>query len=155
MKRLTQCVYEHYIDEDETTTVKEYCLDKSIEFDEFTTLEIPRKVYNCLGMIEDLVEKYNLEDVPSLCKFVDAAQEIVALQIGYVEVIRKENLGLYRALYEQLEKEDIENVASRIDYLTNQNNSCVTDLYKANKIIERLRKQLEDTVDNKFNGEDK
>ena len=42
----------------------------------------------------------------------------------------KKSFALFVALYNELEKDDPENVASRIDYLTKQDNGQLCDYYK-------------------------
>ena len=58
------------------------------------------------------------------------------------EVDNKRAFRLYSVLYEQLEKEDCENVASRIDYLTGKDYSDICELYKTAKNIKQHDKEL-------------
>ena len=58
------------------------------------------------------------------------------------EVDNKRAFILYSVLYEVLEKQDDENVASRIEYLTRENYSDLCDMYKAAKNIKQHDKEL-------------
>lgn len=58
------------------------------------------------------------------------------------ELDNKRAFRLYSVLYEQLEKEDCENVASRIDYLTGKDYSDICELYKTAKNIKQHDKEL-------------
>ena len=60
-----------------------------------------------------------------------------------IEKLKSHNIALFAALYQILEKEDDENVSSRIDQLTAQNNSYTSDLYKCNNWRDKLDKALQ------------
>lgn len=53
----------------------------------------------------------------------------------------KKALALFSALYDVLKEQDPENVSSRIDYLTKQNNGDISDFYKEHKV---LKQQLDE-----------
>ena len=59
------------------------------------------------------------------------------------EVDNKRAFRLYSVLYEQLEKEDCENVASRIDYLTGKDYSDICELYKTAKNLKQHDQELD------------
>ena len=49
----------------------------------------------------------------------------------------KNALALFSALYDILEEQDPENVSSRIDYLTKQDNGAISDFYKEHKVLKQ------------------
>ena len=59
-----------------------------------------------------------------------------------LEEQREKTFILYSLLYQELEKQDIENVASRIDYLTGKDYSDICELYKIAKNIKQHDKEL-------------
>ena len=56
-------------------------------------------------------------------------EELDALRVENAK-LKQEALALFSVLYEIIEKDDPENVSSKIDYLTKQNNSSLSDAYK-------------------------
>lgn len=58
------------------------------------------------------------------------------------EVDNKRAFRLYSVLYEQLEKEGCENVASRIDYLTGKDYSEMCEMYKTAKNLKQHDREL-------------
>lgn len=76
-----------------------------------------------------------------------------------LEEQREKTFILYSLLYQELEKQDSENVASRIDYLTGKDYSEMCELYKTAKnlkqhdrelvkeVCEKIRKTIASTVD--------
>ena len=58
------------------------------------------------------------------------------------EVDNKRAFRLYCMLYDMLEKQDPENVASRIDYLTGKDYSEMCEMYKTAKNIKQHDKEL-------------
>lgn len=75
-----------------------------------------------------------------LQKQFDKDMEIEQLKQQLAEK-EKNALALFSALYDILEEQDPENVSSRIDYLTKQNNGAISDFYKEHKV---LKQQLAD-----------
>ena len=63
-----------------------------------------------------------------------------------LEEQREKTFILYLLLYQELEKQDIENVASRIDYLTGKDYSDICELYKIAKNIKQHDKELVEKV---------
>lgn len=61
MKRLTECIDSHFLDNGEM--VKEYDLNKSTELNQFSCMDIPNAVYDKLGTLEDIMEKYDIESM--------------------------------------------------------------------------------------------
>lgn len=60
------------------------------------------------------------------------------------DVEQRKSLALYSALYQVLEKEDAENVSSRIDQLTKQDNGEINDIFKENRVLQAKVKELEE-----------
>ena len=68
------------------------------------------------------------------------------------ELDNKRAFRLYCMLYDMLEKQDPENVASRIDYLTGKDYSDICELYKIAKNIKQHDKELVAKVLEKVRG---
>lgn len=64
------------------------------------------------------------------------------------EIDNKRAFRLYAVLYDVLEKQDSENVASRIDYLTGKDYSEMCELYKTAKNIKNHDKEVLDNQNN-------
>ena len=98
---------------------------------------------------EELVEKKCLERALSACnrqndEFSDMIKKLVNEKEELKQQLsekEKNALALFSALYDILEEQDPENVSSRIDYLTKQNNGAISDFYKEHKV---LKQKLED-----------
>lgn len=58
----------------------------------------------------------------------------------------KNALALFSALYDILEEQDPENVSSRIDYLTKQNNGAIGDFYKEHKVLKQELEEKEKEI---------
>lgn len=67
------------------------------------------------------------------------SQSDVDMLLDRIECLQEDNVALYSALYEVLEKIDSDNVASRIDQLTKQNNAELCDIFKCFRVNDRLR----------------
>lgn len=65
-ERLTECIDSHLLDNGEM--VKEYSLNSKIELNHFSCMDIPNAVYDKLGELEDILEKYGIESVEELEK---------------------------------------------------------------------------------------
>lgn len=63
-------------------------------------------------------------------------------ELNEQEIDNKRSFILYSVLYQILEKQDPENVASRIDYLTGKDYSDICELYKIAKNIKQHDKEL-------------
>ena len=57
-ERLTECIDSHLLDNGEM--VKEYSLNSKIELNHFSCMDIPNAVYDKLGELEDILEKYGI-----------------------------------------------------------------------------------------------
>lgn len=68
------------------------------------------------------------------------------------EIDNKRAFRLYSVLYEELEKQDPKNVASRIDYLTGKNYNDICELYKTAKNIKTHDRELVAKVLEKVRG---
>ena len=58
-ERLTECIDSHLLDNGEM--VKEYSLNSKIKLNHFSCMDIPNAVYDKLGKLEDILEKYDLK----------------------------------------------------------------------------------------------
>lgn len=66
MKRLTMFVNSHLLDNGKLD--KEYDLNNKIKLNEYGCMDVPNAVYNKLGELEDVLEKWHIED---LDKFIE------------------------------------------------------------------------------------
>ena len=82
----------------------------------------------------------------SFFKIRDLDTEILELKQQLAEK-DKNALALFSALYDILEEQDPENVSSRIDYLTKQNNGTISDFYKEHKVLkQKLEEKDQDKI---------
>lgn len=58
-ERLTECIDSHLLDNGEM--VKEYSLNSKIKLNHFSCMDIPNAVYDKLGELEDILEKYGVD----------------------------------------------------------------------------------------------
>lgn len=65
-ERLTECIDSHLLDNGEM--FKEYGLNSKIELNHFSCMDIQNAVYDKLGELEDLLEKYGVESVEEISK---------------------------------------------------------------------------------------
>lgn len=65
-ERLTECIDSHLLDNGEI--VKEYSLNSKIKLNHFSCMDIPNAVYDKLGELEDIMEKYHCNDIEELEK---------------------------------------------------------------------------------------
>lgn len=61
MERLTMLVNSHLLDNGKLD--KEYDLNNKIQLNEYSCMDIPNAVYNKLGELEDVLEKYGIENL--------------------------------------------------------------------------------------------
>lgn len=66
MERLTLCIDTHLLDNG--TFDKEYSLNNKIQLNEYSCIDIPKAVYNKLGELEDVLEKYGIKSAKALEK---------------------------------------------------------------------------------------
>lgn len=64
-----------------------------------------------------------------------------------LEEKEKNALALFSALYYILEEQDPENVSSRIDYLTKQNNGAISDFYKEHKVLKQKLEEKDKEIE--------
>ena len=76
-ERLTECIDSHLLDNGEM--VKEYSLNSKIKLNHFSCMDIPNAVYDKLGELEDILEKYGI-DVEELEQELKIAHEIERLK---------------------------------------------------------------------------
>ena len=74
-ERLTECIDSHLLDNGEM--VKEYSLNSKIKLNHFSCMDIPNAVYDKLGELEDIMEKYGIESVEELDKLIDGMQSTI------------------------------------------------------------------------------
>lgn len=120
MERLTMCIDSHLLDNGKLD--KEYDLNNKIQLNEYSCMDIPRAVYDKLGELEDVLEKYNIETIQELDARLQSenqySTDIVNLQLDIENLKHKlivkdkalENIchgdsGLKEYLIEQVEKE--------------------------------------------------
>ena len=128
-------------------------MSKEQELKEMLKLYSKQDLWNRIqekqAMIYDLETKLTEKDntIFTLIADNEASKELLKKQLAEkdkeLEKIKSYNIALFASLYQILEKEDSENVSSRIDQLTAQNNSYTSDLYKCNKWYDRLDKSLQ------------
>lgn len=68
VERLTMCIDSHLLDNGKIN--KEYDLNNKIQLNEYSCMDIPNAVYNKLGELEDVLEKYGIENAEDLDKFI-------------------------------------------------------------------------------------
>lgn len=78
-------------------------------------------------------------------KLEDYSNEIRELK-QKLEAKDRNALALFSALYEVLEKQDPENVSTRIDFLTKQDNGKINDIYKEWRVLEQQLAELQDKL---------
>lgn len=66
MERLTMCVDSHLLDNGKLD--KEYSLTDKMEFNEFSCMDVPNAIYNKLGELEDVLEKYGIDNLDDFIK---------------------------------------------------------------------------------------
>ena len=112
--------------------------DRKIADLEAKLAECEKKAYSRGHSQRDIANEIKLnalrEDV------ANKEKRIVELKKQLAEK-EKNALALFSALYDILEEQDPENVSSRIDYLTKQNNGAISDFYKEHKV---LKQELEE-----------
>lgn len=79
----------------------------------------------------------------------DLEQKVQELQ----ELDNKRAFKLYYVLYNELEKQDPENVASRIDFMTSENYADICELYKTAKNLKQHDRELVKEVCKKIRSE--
>ena len=126
---------------------KEQELEKMLKL--YSKKDLWNRIQEKQAMIYDLETKLAEKDntISTLIEDNEASKELLKKQLAEkdkeLEKIKSYNIALFASLYQILEKEDSENVSSRIDQLTAQNNSYTSDLYKCNKWYDRLDKSLQ------------
>lgn len=80
-ERLTECINSHLLDNGEM--VKEYSLNSKIKLNHFSAMDIPNAVYDKLGQLEDILEKYGIESVEELDNAL--FQRIVSIDNPFVK----------------------------------------------------------------------
>ena len=78
---------------------------------------------------ELFIEEHSIDDIKTHDKEI-------------LEEQREKTFILYSLLYQELEKQDIENVASRIDFMTSENYADICELYKTAKNLKQHDREL-------------
>ena len=108
--------------------------------------ELPESCFECPIMVDGsegcdfcvcaiLEEKATTKNRLKDCPLKTHDKEILEEQ-------REKTFILYSLLYQELEKQDIENVASRIDYMTSENYADICELYKTAKNLKQHDREL-------------
>lgn len=74
-ERLTECIDSHLLDNGEM--VKEYSLNSKIKLNHFSCMDIPNAVYDKLGELEDILEKYGIESVEELGCLIEQTPKFI------------------------------------------------------------------------------
>ena len=82
-ERLTECIDSHLLDNGEM--VKEYSLNKNIKLNHFSCMDIPNAVYDKLGELEDIMEKYSIESLDTLEHIIKKGQVINTTIEGFAK----------------------------------------------------------------------
>ena len=77
MERLTILIDSYLLDNGELD--KEYSLTDKMEFNDFSYMDIPNVVYNKLGELEDMLEKYGIESIKDLDSIIADRKEIAQI----------------------------------------------------------------------------
>lgn len=92
--------------------------------------------------------------IDGICDYVEDVKrrlEQKDQQIGELKKQLEEKdrncLALFSALYSVLEKQDPENVSTRIDFLTKQDNSKINDIYKEWRVLKQQLADAEEHID--------
>lgn len=92
-ERLTVCIDSHLLDNGEM--VKEYSLNNNIKLNQFSVMDIPNAVYDKLGELEDIMDKYGIDNVEELDKKIAYYIDKIDLEAEneYLKkVIEKQNM---------------------------------------------------------------
>ena len=88
--------------------------------------------------VNELDEAYNKDLEERLTEINQLEQKVQELQ----EVDNKKSFKLYCVLYDLLEIQDPENVASRIEYVTSRNYADICEMYKTAKNLKQHDREL-------------
>ena len=96
-ERLTECIDSHLLDNGEM--VKEYSLNSKIKLNHFSCMDIPNAVYDKLGELEDILEKYGVESLDTLEHIIKKGKVIIAVaeNVSIYEEIQKDRNTWKRA----------------------------------------------------------
>lgn len=119
--------------------LKEIILEKRVREFKVDGKKVPDKyiaVFN--DYLKQIAEKLKTHDREKDKRIKELEQKVQELQ----EVDNKRAFRLYAVLYDVLEKQDSENVASRIDYLTGKDYSEMCEMYKTAKNLKQHDREL-------------
>lgn len=105
------------------------------------------KIEDCLNDKDQQIAelKQQLEHYKGT-KLEDYSNEIRELK-QKLEAKDRNCLALFGALYDVLEKQDPENVSTRIDFLTKQDNGKINDIYKEWRVLKQQLADAEEHID--------
>lgn len=81
------------------------------------------------------------KEIEQLKQQIEQTNEIINNLNMLIKQQQERAFRLYVILYRELEKQDAENVASRIDYMTSENYSDICELYKLAKNSKQRREK--------------
>ena len=102
MERLTMCIDSHLLDDGKLD--KEYSLNNKIQLNEYSCIDIPNAVYNKLGELEDVLEKYGIESAEDLDNIINSIRTNTFIDIENKEILELENANLKSELAELKQK---------------------------------------------------
>lgn len=102
MERLTMLIDSHLLDNGKLD--KEYSLNNKMEFNDFSCMDIPNAVYNKLGELEDVLEKYGIESAEDLDNIINSIRTNTFIDIENKEILELENANLKSELAELKQK---------------------------------------------------
>lgn len=162
MGRLTECIDSHLLDNGKLD--KEYSLSSKIELNDYSCMDIPNAVYNKLGELEDVLEKYGIESAEELEtritvneKFIkqvhkevmrEQVDEIVSIYAGdYIEQVKQlkhqlavKDRALDIACHSNISNCMSEEISGMKDYFIKQAEDEIFDsIHKVEKEILELR----------------
>ena len=87
-ERLTECIDSHLLDNGEM--VKEYSLNSKIKLNHFSAMDVPNAVYDKLGELEDIMEKYDIESLDTLEHIIKKGKVIFAIADNVSNIAHEE-----------------------------------------------------------------
>lgn len=118
MERLTMLIDSHLLDNGELD--KEYSLTDKMEFNDFSCMDIPNAVYNKLGELEDVLEKYKIENLEEYISALNEARNFA---------IKERNAVFSKYIKETIKTEELETE------LTELKQKAIVPKFQANQEI--------------------
>lgn len=115
-ERLTECIDSHLLDNGEM--VKEYSLNSKIKLNHFSCMDIPNAVYDKLGELEDIFEKYGIDSVEELDKkLADGITWQKACELACEEIDCEYMYGVNKENYSQHFYQQAKNILRELNKL--------------------------------------